>query len=250
MEKLLTVEYGRFGDFNKAWVFSSPGAKFARFSLRKFALSFLVSKYADMHVLEGLQLEPLRCAWANVWFRARLGKRALVMQGRYAHAKQFKMANRELRRLRTYLGRVIRDIRRKTAGDEGLKDVFAEPLGRAIQVRHQRQRQRGPKLYSLPAPEVRCIGTGKAHAPYEVGCKVSVAITNKRAPGGQFVAHIKALPGNPFDGHTLKAVIEDTQRLTGAGHNYRLVLRWHRLLCAWTAAAIRQFEINPQPVPA
>jgi len=152
---------------------------------------------------------PLRQSYA------RLGKRALVMHGRYAHAKQFKRANRELRRLRTYLGRVIRDNRRKTAGDEGLTDVFAEPLGRAIQVRHQRQRQRGPKLYSLRATEVRCIGKGKAHAPYEFGCKVSVATTNKRASDGRFVAHIKALPGNPFDGHTLKAVIEDTQRLTG-----------------------------------
>ena len=31
----------------------------------------------------------------------------------------------------------------------------------------------------------------------------------------QFVLHAKALPGNPYDGHTLRAVIEDTQRLTG-----------------------------------
>ena len=27
--------------------------------------------------------------------------------------------------------------------------------------------------------------------------------------------HAKALPGNPYDGHTLAAVIEDTERLTG-----------------------------------
>jgi len=36
-----------------------------------------------------------------------------------------------------------------------------------------------------------------------------------RAPGGQFVLHAKALPGNPYDGHTLKTVIEETERLTG-----------------------------------
>ena len=36
-----------------------------------------------------------------------------------------------------------------------------------------------------------------------------------RAPGGQFVLHAKALLGNPYDGHTLGAVIKDTERLTG-----------------------------------
>src|SRR5436190_11755598 len=36
-----------------------------------------------------------------------------------------------------------------------------------------------------------------------------------RAPGGQFVLHAKTLPGNPYDGHTLGVVIEDTERLTG-----------------------------------
>src|SRR5436309_847296 len=43
----------------------------------------------------------------------------------------------------------------------------------------------------------------------------SIVTTNARAPGGQFVLHAKALPGNPGDGHTLGAVIEATERLTG-----------------------------------
>ena len=45
--------------------------------------------------------------------------------------------------------------------------------------------------------------------------KASIVTTNRRAPGGQFVLHAKALPGNPYDGHTLRHVIEDTQKLTG-----------------------------------
>ena len=65
------------------------------------------------------------------------------------------------------------------------------------------------------APEVECIGKGKASAPYEFGVKASIATTNARAPGGQFVLHAKALPGNPYDGHTLAAVIAGTERLTG-----------------------------------
>jgi len=56
---------------------------------------------------------------------------------------------------------------------------------------------------------------GKANAPYEFGVKVSIVTTNRRAPGGQFVLNAKALPGNPYDGHTLKTAIEDTERLTG-----------------------------------
>jgi hypothetical protein len=56
-------------------------------------------------------------------------------------------------------------------------------------VREQQQRQRGPKVYALHAPEVECIGKGKAHRPYEFGVKVSVATTLKHCKGGQFVTH-------------------------------------------------------------
>src|ERR1700730_4927198 len=81
-------------------------------------------------------------------------------------------------------------------------------------------------------PEVECIGRGKARAPYEFGCKVSIATPATAPKGGQFVLHAKALHGNPYDGHTLGPVIADLERLTGAavrrihgdkgyrGHNY------------------------------
>ena len=138
---------------------------------------------------------------------ARVGKAALIRHQRYAHAKQFKRANRALRTLRTQLGRVIRDIGRKIADDAALREVFALPLSLARRVREQRQRQRGRKVYSLHAPEVECIGKGKPHRPYEFGVKVSVATPLRRCKGGQFVAHVAALPGNPYDGHTLAKVI-------------------------------------------
>src|ERR1035437_10287999 len=99
----------------------------------------------------------------------RLAKRAAIMVGRYmhTHAHQFKRARRELKFLRTRLGRVIRDIRCKIEGDTALEDRFGPLLDLAHRVRHQEQRQRGPKVYSLHAPEVECIGKGKARAPYE-----------------------------------------------------------------------------------
>ena len=145
----------------------------------------------------------------------RVAKRAAMMAGRYAHAKQFNRHNRELRFLRTRLGRLIRDIGRKIRGNDRLESIFAAPLSRASQIRSQKQRQRGWKLYSFHAPEVECIGKGKANAPYEFGVKVSLTTTNRRAKGGQFVLHAKALPGNPYDGHTLRDAIEETQALTG-----------------------------------
>jgi len=139
----------------------------------------------------------------------------LIKHQRYSHAHQFKRANKALRKLRTYLGRVIRDIGRRIAGNDVLQEVFAKPISLARRVRDQDRRQRGPKVYSLHAPEVECIGKGKAHRPYEFGVKVSVATTHRHARGGQFVIHAKALPGNPYDGHTLATVIPDMEALVG-----------------------------------
>src|SRR5476651_1340793 len=146
---------------------------------------------------------------------ARVAKRAAMMAGRYAHAKQFNRQRRQLRILRTRLGRLIRDIRRNIGSQEHFATAFEAPLARANQIRSQQQRQRGWKLYSFHAPETECIGKGKASAPYEFGVKASIVTTNARAPGGQFVLHAKSLPGSPYDGHTLRDVIEDTQKLTG-----------------------------------
>jgi transposase, IS5 family len=148
---------------------------------------------------------------------ARVGKFALIKHQRYAHAKQFKRANRALRTLRTYLGRIIRDVARKVGGNGSAlsESALLRMLALARRVLEQKQHQRGAKVYSLHAPEVECIGKGKAHRPYEFGVKVSVATTLAHAKGGQFVTHVKALPGNPYDGHTLATVIPDMEALIG-----------------------------------
>jgi hypothetical protein len=126
-----------------------------------------------------------RFSYATYRSYRRVGKLALIKHQRYAHAHQFKRANKSLRKLKTYLGRVIRDI------------------GRRIRV------------YSLHAPEVECIGKGKAHRPYEFGVKVRLATPVTHSAGGQFVTHVAALPGNPYDGHTLAKIIPDMQVLVG-----------------------------------
>ena len=153
---------------------------------------------------------PLRQSYARV------GKLALIKQQRYAHAKQFKRAGKCLRTLKTYLGRVMRDIRRKIAADAALRAIFGQPLSLSWRVLTQKKRQEAPKVYSLHAPEVECIGKGKAHKPYEFGVKVSLATTVTPSKGGQFIVHAKALPGNPYDGHTLKTVLPGIEAVTGA----------------------------------
>jgi len=147
----------------------------------------------------------------------RVGKKALIQHQRYAHAKQFKRAGKQLKRLRTWLGRTIRDIERQVDGNGALEQDFRAELWMAERVKTQRPRDDIPKkIYSLHAPEVECIGKGKAHKPYEFGVKVSVATTLNRSKGGQFAVHARALPGRPYDGHTLKDILPDIERFTGA----------------------------------
>ena len=61
-----------------------------------------------------------------------------------------------------------------------------------------------------------CIAKGKARVRYEFGCKVSVATTLD----GGFIVGMRALPGNPYDGHTLAEALEQVEILT----NHRPIL--------------------------
>ena len=138
----------------------------------------------------------------------RLSKKSLIMQGRYRHARQGKRANKQVRKLKTYLGCVTRDIERKIACSSNLQAHFAPLLETARRLLSQ-QRQDKNKLYSLHAPEVECIAKGKAHKKYEFGCKVSITTTSK----DNFVVGSQALHGNPYDGHTLNGAVEQAERL-------------------------------------
>jgi IS5 family transposase len=70
---------------------------------------------------------------------------ALIKQQRYAHAKQFKRAKRSLKTLKTFLGRVIRDIARRIKGNEALEKLFAHTfmLARREQELASPQRRTG-----------------------------------------------------------------------------------------------------------
>ena len=135
----------------------------------------------------------------------RLSKNLVYKQNRYAHARQMKRAKSCTKKLRTYLGRVIRDIERKCQSpDKDLRSLL-ETSKRIF----TQQRQDKHKVYSVHEPDVECISKGKAHKRYEFGSKVSVATTSR---GGWFVGAL-AFHGNPYDGHTLTATLEQVTKL-------------------------------------
>jgi len=117
---------------------------------------------------------------------------------------------RELKRLRTYLGRVYRDVDRKIAGDGERQARFDRLLGLVERLLAQQPKDNN-KLYSLHAPDVVRIAKGKAHKPYEFGCKVGIAATNRE---GLFLA-ASAFEGNPYDGHILRATLEQAEAMSG-----------------------------------
>jgi IS5 family transposase len=103
------------------------------------------------------------------------------------------------------------DILRKLPSQSAaVRELFAEPLARVARLLAQ-QRHDHNKLYSLHAPEVECIAKGKVHKKYEFGVKVSLAVTQR----DNFIVGALALPGNPFDGHTLSVALHQVEKLTG-----------------------------------
>ncbi len=137
----------------------------------------------------------------------RVGKYAFFKQSRYRVARQLKRARKYTRKLRTYLGRVIRDIERKLPQPDAEMAVL---LNRAKQI-EQQQRSDSNKIYSMHAPEVECIAKGKVHKRYEFGCKVVLVTTSL----SNWIVGAAAVHGNPYDGSTLSDVVQQTSQLTG-----------------------------------
>lgn len=154
----------------------------------------------------------------------RVAKQASVRVSRYAHAKQFKRMRRQLKKMRTWLGRVLRDIGRKVEQpDKSLQELLSR-----CQRLYKQQPTDKRKLYSLHEPETQCISKGKAHKRYEFGQKVSITTTNR----GNWIVGAQLCEGNPYDGHTLAQAIASVESNTGIevtdayvdkgyrGHNY------------------------------
>ena len=145
--------------------------------------------------------------------------RLALQVGRYAHAKQFKRMNKALRTLRSRVGRIWRELNRQKDLVVGAARQHLDGLLSLTQRILTQKRQDKNKLYALHAPEVECISKGKTRTPYEFGVKVSVTTTLKEG----FVLGVCAMPGNPYDGHTLVPALAQAHRLSQVAINTAVV---------------------------
>lgn len=158
-------------------------------------------------------------------------KQTFVKEGRelrrkaagYAHARQSNRLRRTVKRQRTILGIVLREVTRKLPTiSNGCATAIARLntlLERAERIRTQQPKDKN-KLYALHAPEVECISKGKARKRYEFGVKASIVVTHKNG----LVVGARSFPGNPYDGHVLSAQLEQTNiLLEGAGKSPKQV---------------------------
>ena len=201
--------------------------------LERVIVDSTVQSKAIAHPVDSRLLEIARHKVVSAAKRAGIGLKQTYAQegktlrrkaGGYAHAKQFKRLRKNVKRQRTILGVVMREVRRKLGADQAAVAAGGAParepsslkavsdlmmwLERAERIRTQ-QRNTKNKLYALHAPEVECISKGKARNPYEFGVKVSLAVTHKQG----LMVGARSFPGNPYDGHVLSAQLEQTTNL-------------------------------------
>ena len=139
----------------------------------------------------------------------RVSKKRLIKQLRLSHVRRFREALREQKRLKVYLGRVMRDIQRKVPHWQ--ENVHLCRLLEVCQRVFQQKRNDKDKVYSVYAPEVKCYSKGKVHKRYEFGSKVSVAISAKSC----WVVGVKSWTKSLHDVLTLKPALFQVQDLTG-----------------------------------
>lgn len=140
---------------------------------------------------------------------AKEGKELTRKAARYAHARQFKRMKRAIKRQRTIVGRLQREVDRKASAiGSAVRQALGEILNKARRIVDQSGQRKAVngqrKLYSFHAPEVECISKGKARTPYEFGVKVGIASTLN----GNLIVGARAFHGNPYDGHTLHEQLE------------------------------------------
>lgn len=192
--------------------------------LERVIVDTTVQEKAIAHPVDSRLLEIARHKVVNAARRAGIqlkqtfakeGKELKRKAGGYAHAKQFRRLKKAVKRQRTILGIVMREAERKSKAPEF---VPAHPkalsnllvlLERAERIRTQ-QRPDKNKLYALHAPEVECIGKGKARKPYEFGVKSAVVVSHKSG----LMLGARTFPGNPYDGHALNAILSQATKLT------------------------------------
>ena len=182
-----------------------------------------VAHPTDVRLLEVARYQVVKAAKAcGIVLKqtyAKEGKELRIKGAGYAHAKQHKRLQRTVKRQRTILGVVTREVRRRLAAPAGAdgggaggcgpkETALKVVLGRAEKLQKQKPKDKG-KLYAMHAPEVECISKGKARKPYEWGVKTALVVAHECS----LVLGARTFPGNPFDGHILNGVLEQSTNL-------------------------------------
>ena len=174
-------------------------------------LDHMIDLRHELAVLSSrMRWQELEASVAHLFSRkARAGKQLNRQAGGYAHARQFKRMRGVIKRQRTIVGRLQREIERKACRlSQAVQQALGLALNKASQIVAQSAQRKNvsgmPKLYAWQAPEVSCISKGKARQPYEFGVKVGIATTLK----GNLIVGARAFHGNPYDGHTLNEQLE------------------------------------------
>jgi transposase, IS5 family len=150
----------------------------------------------------------------------RAAKRELLRSKRARHGRRIKEALRHQRKLRTYLGRVTREIERKleTADEEWEKLLLLSE-----RISNQTKDSKD-KVYSIFEPQVYCVNKGKSSPRYEFGCKVAIASTIKDS----WVVGVHTMLKNEYDSKALEPVLANMGILTGKLPDHAVVDRGFR----------------------
>jgi len=136
-----------------------------------------------------------------------VAKKYLLKISRYGHAKQYKRMRNFVGKMKTILGRIIRDIERKA---KDLSPRFKFALSLSTKLYNQKKNDKN-KIYSLHAPEVQCIAKGKAGKKYEFGNKVSLSTTARSS----WIVGVNSFRDNIFDGKTVSDSLFQTKDMIG-----------------------------------
>jgi IS5 family transposase len=130
----------------------------------------------------------------------------------FKHPRKIKKAKAAIKRLRTLVGILMRDIKRKL--NEQQLEMYQERFDLFDQVRNQQIKDKN-KILSLHETHVYAITKGKDHKKYEYGTKASIVITKESG----VIVGVSAHKNNTHDSKTLEAA------LTSANHHRTLPIK-------------------------
>jgi IS5 family transposase len=143
------------------------------------------------------------------------GRKALIRQSNYGRTRKFKMSIKQTKKLKTYLGRVYRDIERNP---KYIRPSLKKAMVLAKRILEQKREDKN-KIYSIHEPHVQCIAKGKVHKKYEFGSKVGMVTTSLK----NWIVGILPLEKNIYDGRTLSSSLKQVEALTGVAPNQAVV---------------------------